>query len=1094
VADSLSLCMIVRDCGHSIRPCLLSVLDRPAGPLADEVVVVDTGSRDDTVSQVERLAAEFPAVAFTISLAGPDYRPAWYAAGGICSACDALRDDCERCGGSGVHADDGSPVLINFAAARQHSFELATGDWRMWLDADDRIPLPEEVRGILGLCPAQDDGPPPDKLTVRGLRDILTEQRLRGSNVVVAPYHYLVDDQRRPLIRILNQRIVYWKALPWRWHGRIHESLHVPADAGRSVMLPEFIVEQSLPNHSNRLGRNLVVLRHILAHDGPPDARTLIYFADHFARDGYTERAIEICREATVFASTVTDRYMATNGLGNVLLEAGRPDEARREYLVATSIDPTPPNAYFGLFRAHRAMFDRQRALDWYERGAERPTPDNYAFLSPMDRLVLHREALDVAMEADRLDAAERIYRRILEFDGEERDFDLEIRFESGRSRRRAERTYYDLARLLLSHEEPLKAAALLDAAPGFCEDSQLLQHMRVEVGRQLAHLRRPDGYDKFYRLFDAHQGTGGQIVSDNVILSDVIGAVRQQWIEETLRRLDARTTLEIGCACGWMSARIAHHLGDQIEYAHGVDMSEQFIEAARRRAVRLGLGDRLGYTQSAFPNADLKLPRELFDAVIVADILEHLPEDEMVGFLREAAKLGRRLLISVPHGAFEPGYRFTPRGQIAGHVRAFSRRKMMDLLRAAGLAVESYRDDVREYPGTPEISTRYMLVEATEIEVPRCGRMIVYVPGSLEDWLPGDENGKGLGGSETAVIRVTEGLAARGWDVTVFGSTIEQSRRGRRDRSGYYCGVEYAPSGEYDPRMECDLFVSFRTVLDPEWYPDCNCQKVAWLQDMNVGDRMTQERVDPLDEIWTLSPAHDRHLLGEAYPDIRFPRLVNIPNGLDPDRFEREEGNERCAEKIIWLSSWDRNLLDALKILRLVQIPFEFHIFYGTYAMDRAIAIYPEKWQRYEKLKQEIREAAAGMNVIFHERTAQDVLAQQILSSNIWLYPLSARVESGCIASLEAMAGGAFPICSGMDALGDWCRKYGSVHEADCPEQCYADDIEELIQLFGVPEIEDRRNRMMQWARKVFDWQQTVERVDGERKTLMALDSNYDV
>jgi tetratricopeptide (TPR) repeat protein len=85
---TVSLCLIVRDEEANLPECL-----RPVAGLANEVVIVDTGSADRT----KEVAASFGARVV-------DFR--W--------------------------AD-------NFAAARNECLRHATGDWIFWLDADDRI-------------------------------------------------------------------------------------------------------------------------------------------------------------------------------------------------------------------------------------------------------------------------------------------------------------------------------------------------------------------------------------------------------------------------------------------------------------------------------------------------------------------------------------------------------------------------------------------------------------------------------------------------------------------------------------------------------------------------------------------------------------------------------------------------------------------------------------------------------------------------------------------------------------------------------------------------------------------------------------------
>ena len=86
---SLSLCMIVRDSSRTLPSCLESIR-----PWVDEMVVVDTGSVDETPAIVE-------------SFGGRLFHFSW---------CD------------------------DFSAARNESLRHAQGEWIFWMDSDDTIP------------------------------------------------------------------------------------------------------------------------------------------------------------------------------------------------------------------------------------------------------------------------------------------------------------------------------------------------------------------------------------------------------------------------------------------------------------------------------------------------------------------------------------------------------------------------------------------------------------------------------------------------------------------------------------------------------------------------------------------------------------------------------------------------------------------------------------------------------------------------------------------------------------------------------------------------------------------------------------------
>ncbi len=170
-AESISLVLIVRNEAHNIKPLLEEL-----SPLYDEAIVVDTGSRDDTVSLAE--AAGATVVHFH-----------W---------CD------------------------DFAAARNHGIAAAGGSWILTIDADERIAaidFPTLLQAV-----ASDDAKG-YFFTQRNYTDLLSHPEWRSVNGRYPEQ----EDQMTGFIEAHQIRL--FPNLPeFRYHGCIHETVSGPME------------------------------------------------------------------------------------------------------------------------------------------------------------------------------------------------------------------------------------------------------------------------------------------------------------------------------------------------------------------------------------------------------------------------------------------------------------------------------------------------------------------------------------------------------------------------------------------------------------------------------------------------------------------------------------------------------------------------------------------------------------------------------------------------------------------------------------------------------------------------------------------------
>jgi glycosyltransferase involved in cell wall biosynthesis/predicted Zn-dependent protease len=151
----VSLCMIVKDEAHNLPDCLGSVAD-----LVDEIIVIDTGSTDNTAEVAQGLGARV----FSF------------------------------------------PWVDSFAAARNESLRHATGEWVLWMDADDRLDdenraklralvqsLPDEDVGFVMKCLCLPNPETGRAAAVDHVRLFRHHARLR--------WHYRIHEQILPALR-----------------------------------------------------------------------------------------------------------------------------------------------------------------------------------------------------------------------------------------------------------------------------------------------------------------------------------------------------------------------------------------------------------------------------------------------------------------------------------------------------------------------------------------------------------------------------------------------------------------------------------------------------------------------------------------------------------------------------------------------------------------------------------------------------------------------------------------------------------------------------------------------------------------------------
>lgn len=181
-----------------------------------------------------------------------------------------------------------------------------------------------------------------------------------------------------------------------------------------------------------------------------------------------------------------------------------------------------------------------------------------------------------------------------------------------------------------------------------------------------------------FSALYDAHpeyvaRRRGGSLEQTQIDIE-----VRLFKLPNLLRLLPdpqgLDSVLEIGCATGELIAALPVRAGGR---KVGVDISAANVATARAR-----------FPEVEFRRGDFRAgPSEVFDAVVMSDVLEHVPDDQ--AFLRDAAALGRVVLLNLPleDNWLNRRRRYGP-DDASGHLRKYSLAAGLALVERAGLEV----------------------------------------------------------------------------------------------------------------------------------------------------------------------------------------------------------------------------------------------------------------------------------------------------------------------------------------------------------------------------------------------------------------------
>ena len=246
----------------------------------------------------------------------------------------------------------------DFAKARNANLRQVATDYFFWMDSDDSIENPENLRKVV---------------------QMMEDQKL---DAVFFPYNYMQNDDGECIAWQERERVIKTKH-PFKWKGAIHESL--VSSAKPSIVRDDSVIVHHR-RHFNDITESSERNHKILTREynkQPRDPRVTHYLGlSYFMRKDY-DKAIELLTEHIQTSGWDEGQYRSWCKIAEAHIILDNYAKAQAACNAAIDLLPTYPEAYY--IKAEVAFLEEkfQSCIEWLKIAVQKPQPKTASVIDP---------------------------------------------------------------------------------------------------------------------------------------------------------------------------------------------------------------------------------------------------------------------------------------------------------------------------------------------------------------------------------------------------------------------------------------------------------------------------------------------------------------------------------------------------------------------------------------------------------------------------------------------------------------------------------------------------------------------------------------